>query len=98
MIRLGFESTGREGMTVLCLGRHSDNTEIECGGIILRLAKQCPQANSRQVVFCAAGVRGDAARWAAEQSVEQGRLRGPELHSFRDGYLPCVGGEVKDEF
>lgn len=98
MIRLGFEFGGRKALTVLCLGCHSDDIEIGCGGTILQLAEQLPLAKFHWVVFCAAGQRANEADRAASRFVEKSRLLGPEIHSFRDGYMPYVGGEVKDVF
>ena len=98
MIRLNLEKPSEESLTVLCLGCHADDIEIGCGGTILSLAEQYPQANFHWVVFCATGKRAGEARRAAGRFVELSRLRGPELYSFRDGYLPYFGGDVKDVF
>lgn len=99
MVRLNIGGgASPSGLTVLCLGCHSDDIEIGCGGTILRLVEQFPNAVFHWVVFCAAGKRGEEAHLSAGRFVPGIRLRGPELHSFRDGYLPYVGGEVKDVF
>ena len=38
-------------INILCLGAHCDDIEIGCGGAVLRLAEQYPQANFRWIVF-----------------------------------------------
>jgi LmbE family N-acetylglucosaminyl deacetylase len=50
------------------------------------------------VVFCAAGRRAEEAQRSAEKFLPGDRLLGPELHTFRDGFLPYSGGEVKEAF
>jgi LmbE family N-acetylglucosaminyl deacetylase len=90
--------TGLAGkLEVLCLGAHSDDIEIGCGGTILRLADENPSCVFHWVVFSALGVREAEARRAADLFAGS-KLKGPVLNSFRDGFMPYVGGEVKDIF
>jgi LmbE family N-acetylglucosaminyl deacetylase len=97
MIQLNFDRGARKGLQVLCLGSHSDDIEIGCGGTILRLAEEYPDSTFHWVVFSANGVRADEARCAATRFAGS-RLAGPSLHSFQDGFLPFVGSEVKAVF
>jgi LmbE family N-acetylglucosaminyl deacetylase len=96
MIALRLPEVERQ-FQILCLGCHSDDIEIGCGGTILRLAAQYPECAIHWVVFSAAGVREQEARKAANLFAGP-RLNGPVLKSFRDGFLPYVGGEVKGVF
>ena len=98
MIRLNLDQPAGRPLQILCLGCHSDDIEIGCGGTILRLAKQYPDAEFHWVVFSAIGVREAEARRAADLFVGAPRLKGPTLKSFRDGFMPFVGAEVKDVF
>ncbi len=66
MIPLKLAAGKRQGCRVLCLGCHSDDIEIGCGGTILRLAEQYPGCEFHWVVFSAIGVREAEARRAAE--------------------------------
>lgn len=97
MIKLSF--TKREGgpLTVLCLGAHSDDIEIGCGGTLLYLRKAFPRLRFHWVVLSASGTRGKEAVKAAElftASCEKEII----LKDHRDGFLPYSGGEVKDFF
>jgi len=83
---------------ILFLGAHSDDIEIGCGGTILRLAEQYPDAEIAWVVFTAAGARADEARRAAELFAGKMISEGPRLLQFKDGFLPYLGAEVKAEF
>lgn len=98
MIRLSLDGAKHEGLTILCLGSHSDDIEIGCGGTILRLAEQYPDSTFHWVVFSASGVRAAEAACAAERFTSSARLAGPVLKSFQDGFLPFAGSEVKAVF
>ncbi len=95
-LKLPFDATSAPN--ILCLGAHSDDIEIGCGGTILRLAQQYPSCVFHWVVFSAMGVRETEARRAAELFAGAERLKGPLLKSFPDGFLPFVGAEVKAVF
>lgn len=95
MIQLKLDA-GRE-LRVLCLGAHSDDIEIGCGGTILRLAEDYPSCVFHWVVFSAIGERETEACHAA-QLFAGDRLKGTVFRKFPDGFLPYVGGEVKTAF
>ena len=97
MIRLHLDPDRDGPLKVLCVGCHSDDIEIGCGGTILRLADQYPDCEIHWVVFSAIGDRRAEAQRGAERFGGK-RLCGPRLHAFRDGYMPFVGAEVKDAF
>lgn len=85
-------------LEILCLGSHSDDIELGCGGTILRLAQQYPGCVFHWVVFSATGVRENEARRAATLFAGPTALRGPHLKTFPDGFMPFVGAEVKAVF
>jgi LmbE family N-acetylglucosaminyl deacetylase len=98
MIQLNLDAGKKGPLQVLCLGCHSDDIEIGCGGTILRLAGQYPDWDFHWVVFSALGVRQEEAKRAAGLFVDPARLKGPSLKSFPDGFMPFVGAEVKSAF
>ena len=98
MIQVSLKGGSREALTVLCVGAHSDDIEIGCGGTILQLAEQYPGSSFHWVVFSANGVRAAEARRAADLFVGRTSLKGPVLKTFRDGFLPFAGAEVKATF
>jgi LmbE family N-acetylglucosaminyl deacetylase len=97
MIHLSLRSGSTEPLQILCLGAHSDDIEIGCGGTILRLEEQYPGCVFHWVVFSATGLRHDEARRAAAMFAGCG-LREPLLEAFPDGFLPFVGADVKAVF
>jgi LmbE family N-acetylglucosaminyl deacetylase len=95
MISLKLGGDTRGPLEILCLGSHPDDIEIGCGGTILRLAAEHPGSVFHWVVFCAGGPRGVEAQQAAAQFAGAPCLKGPILKTFRDGFLPFQGAEVK---
>ncbi len=85
-------------LNVLCLGAHSDDIEIGCGGTILRLSQQYPSCVFHWVVFSALGARAGEAQRAAALFAGTSAVRGPLLKTFQDGFMPFVGAEVKAVF
>jgi LmbE family N-acetylglucosaminyl deacetylase len=98
MISLALRAESSDPLTILCLGAHSDDIEIGCGGTVLHLAEQYPRAIFHWVVFNATGVREVEARAAANLFVSGDRLKGPTLKAFPDGFMPFVGADVKAVF
>lgn len=98
MIHLNLSRGTGEAPQILCLGSHSDDIEIGCGGTILRLAEEYPGCVFHWVVFSAIGAREAEARRAAAMFAGPTGLRGPVLKTFRDGFMPFVGAEVKEVF
>lgn len=95
MMQLKLNHANGRPLEILCLGSHSDDVEIGCGGTILRLAQQYPGCVFHWVVFSAIGVREEEARRAASLFVGPTPLRGLLLKSFPDGFMPFVGAELK---
>jgi LmbE family N-acetylglucosaminyl deacetylase len=83
---------------VLFLGAHADDIEIGCGGTVLRLLSMYPDADFHWVVFGAAGIRKDEAESSAGRFLRDARSKTIEVRSFRDGFFPYVGADIKDIF
>jgi len=98
MIHLHLTRDVAEPLQVLCIGCHSDDIEIGCGGTILRLSDEHPQCVFHWVVLSATGIREAEARKAAELFAGSSRLGTVVLKGFPDGFMPFVGAEVKAVF
>lgn len=98
MINIVLNVNSPRALNVLCLGCHSDDIEIGCGGTIIRLSEEYPGTNFHWVVFNAVGLREAEARRAAQLFTGGARLQGPLLNTFQDGFMPFVGAEVKAVF
>lgn len=97
MMTVGFGLNSGRPLRVLCMGAHSDDIEIGCGGTILRLASEYPDCEFHWVVFSAVGERRAEAERAARLFAGS-QLRGPVLKEFQDGFMPYLGSEVKTVF
>jgi LmbE family N-acetylglucosaminyl deacetylase len=83
---------------ILAIGCHADDLEIGCGGTLLTLVAANPELEVDWVVLAAPGDRGAEARASAVAFLAGTAAARVEVHEFRDGFLPYVGGEVKDVF
>ncbi len=98
MINIRLSRKDNKPLLVLCLGCHSDDIEIGCGGTIIRLIRDDPGVRFYWVVFSAIGPRKAEAQRAAELFAGPDRLEQLVLNEFPDGFMPFVGSEVKAAF
>jgi LmbE family N-acetylglucosaminyl deacetylase len=87
-----------ERFRVLCLGAHSDDIEIGCGGLLLQLIQERPRVEIDWIVFSAAGKRAAEARRSAALFVKGAHRTNVRLHRFRDGFFPYEGAAIKAAF
>ena len=83
---------------VLCLGAHSDDIEIGCGGTILSLIKKSKRIEFYWLVLSANPERTKEARRSASVFLGRARKKTVVVKSFRDGFLPYLGPSVKECF
>ena len=95
MIQLSFASDATPLRRVLCLGAHSDDIEIGCGGTILQLVESHPELEIRWVVLSGNERRAEEARCAASRFLADAGNAEVTVKSFRDGFFPYVGADVK---
>jgi LmbE family N-acetylglucosaminyl deacetylase len=98
MHRFLFEKPGEAGYRLLLLGAHSDDIEIGCGGTILRLLQDHVVSEVLWIVFSAEERRAAEARESASLFLQGAGQKNVTIHSFRDGYFPYEGAEIKDTF
>ena len=84
--------------TILCLGAHSDDIEIGCGGLLLQLSKTYSDAVFRSVVFCSTPEREDETRRAHERLLSTASNVQVDVLRFRNSYFPYQGIEIKEQF
>ena len=80
----------RNVSSVLCLGAHSDDIEIGCGGTILKLVAANPNLKVHWLVLSAQEDRADEARTSAERFLGGTPNREVEVASFRERYFPYL--------
>jgi len=98
MLGFALEALARPIERVLAIGCHADDIEIGCGGTLIALTRAHPGLAITWVVLAAPGERAAEARASAETFLADAAESDVQVHEFRDGFLPYLGGEVKDVF
>jgi LmbE family N-acetylglucosaminyl deacetylase len=99
MLGLRLDGGGRAGgYHVLALGAHADDIEIGCGGTVLHLIEQGLVTAATWVVFSGTEQRAEEAKASGAAFLDGVREREIVAHAYRDGFLPYLGGTIKDTF
>jgi LmbE family N-acetylglucosaminyl deacetylase len=98
MVPLTLNAKGRYTVQILCLGAHSDDIEIGCGGTILRLLADSRHLEFYWVVLSSTVEREREARKSAQLFLKGARRKTVVVKRFRNGFFPAVGGKVKEYF
>jgi LmbE family N-acetylglucosaminyl deacetylase len=98
MLKLQLPPLARSPLHVLCLGAHSDDLEIGCGGTILTWLKTLPNVTVTWVVLTADAERRNEARRSATALLRRARRKSIVFGGFRDGYLPAQYELAKEFF
>jgi LmbE family N-acetylglucosaminyl deacetylase len=97
MFRLKFGDRDALGQ-VLCIGAHSDDIEIGCGGTLLKLIDLYPHLTIYWVVLGASGQREQEAVASAQSLMKEIDRQHVIVKGFRDGFFPYQGMEIKEYF
>ena len=95
-LRFGPELPG--SLRVLCLGAHSDDIEIGCGGTILRLLHSYKNCEVTWVVFSAKAQRRHEALCSARRFLKDARTRTIIAKGFKESFFPYHGEDIKEFF
>jgi LmbE family N-acetylglucosaminyl deacetylase len=85
-------------LTILCLGAHSDDIEIGCGGTVLRLLSERPGSRVHWIVFSADDRREEEARASAADFLREAGAHDIAVEHYRESYFPYIGDQIKDRF
>jgi LmbE family N-acetylglucosaminyl deacetylase len=83
---------------LLCLGAHSDDIEIGCGGTVLELIRRHPGIEVCWAVFSGDDLRRREARASARAFLEGAMIRRIATASFRESYFPVQWAAIKNSF
>jgi LmbE family N-acetylglucosaminyl deacetylase len=83
---------------ILCVGAHSDDIEIGCGGTILRLLSDYAGAEVHWIVLGSSGARDEEAVASAERFLAGAGTKDIVVKHFRNSFFPYVGEEIKGFF
>jgi LmbE family N-acetylglucosaminyl deacetylase len=85
-------------LRVLCLGAHSDDIEIGCGGTILKLGEERSDIVVHWIVFSSSEKRKLEAEESAHAFLKGVNDQRVTVLNFRDGFFPYIGDEIKMYF
>lgn len=85
-------------LRILCLGAHSDDIEIGCGGTILKLLRDHPGSHVVWVVLSARGRRKQEAISSARTFLARAGSAKIEGKSFKESFFPYSGEAIKEYF
>jgi LmbE family N-acetylglucosaminyl deacetylase len=96
MLELALSRDPRAPLRILCLGAHSDDIEIGCGGTMLRLLRLYPAASVCWVVFSAPdNQRRDEALVGASRFLAGAAAQEVRVERFRESFFPFAGEQIK---
>jgi LmbE family N-acetylglucosaminyl deacetylase len=98
MISLSFIASKVDSIRILCLGAHSDDIEIGCGGTLIRLFANLPNVEVLWVIFSATQERSQEAKKSAGIYLARAAKKEIVVKSFRDGFFPHLGSGLKEYF
>jgi LmbE family N-acetylglucosaminyl deacetylase len=98
MLSLSFPSDSAGRLSILCLGAHADDLEIGCGGTVLQMLSCWPHSRVFWVVFSSGAEREREARASAALFLKLAERHEVVVKSFRDGFFPYEGKEIKEFF
>jgi LmbE family N-acetylglucosaminyl deacetylase len=98
MLPLALIEPQEDALEILCLGAHCDDIEIGCGGTVLRLVEDFPNARFHWIVLSSNDERAVEAQAAAEHFLAAAAKQDIRIERFRESYFPWVGADIKDYF
>jgi LmbE family N-acetylglucosaminyl deacetylase len=98
MLPITLDRSRSPALKLLCLGAHSDDIEIGCGGTLLRLVDEFPQLQVDWIVFGSQGYRLEEAYASADEYLKPVEHKNVVVKDYKDGFFPYHGEEIKEYF
>lgn len=98
MLKLALSKPAGSHCKVLCLGAHSDDIEIGCGGTILAMAASRPEIEFQWVILSADKIRAAEARKSFNRFLKKVPRRKIEIKHFRESFFPAAIAPMKQYF
>jgi len=98
MLKLGFQKPSRKRYRILCLGAHSDDIEIGCGGTILELLRTGHNLEFHWIVFSSGKDREREARRSASLFLKNAAKQEIVVLDFRNSFFPSEFVKIKEYF
>jgi LmbE family N-acetylglucosaminyl deacetylase len=89
---------GRDGLSVLCLGAHSDDIEIGVGASLLTWLSRGLKLHVHWCVLSADGTREVEARASARELLKGAASLDVEIKQFKNSFFPAESDKIKTWF
>jgi LmbE family N-acetylglucosaminyl deacetylase len=97
MLKLKPDLPGRQ-LRLLCIGAHSDDIEIGCGGALLHLLERYDIEHVDWVILGSYGKRTGEAQKSAERFLSKAKSKNLVIKNFKDSFFPYLGADIKTCF
>jgi LmbE family N-acetylglucosaminyl deacetylase len=98
MLLSSLEAKNKANLKVLCLGSHSDDIEIGCGGTVLRLIETFPGITIGWIVFSGGRRRTREAKASAVDHLRGAARKTVIVKNFHESFFPSQVAAIKREF
>src|SRR6266852_1153529 len=98
MLALNLPQDGAKPLKILCLGAHSDDIEIGCGGTVLRMLSERRSIHVVWGVVASNSEREREARNSAACFLSSAAHKEIVVKHFRDGFFPFEGAHIQDYY
>lgn len=98
MLLSSLEAKNKTSLTILCLGSHSDDIEIGCGGTVLRLIETFPNVTIGWVVFSGGRQRARESKASAMDHLQRASRKTVLVKNFQESFFPSQIAAIKREF
>ena len=98
MLKFEFPVRRDKLLRLVCIGAHSDDIEIGCGGTILRLLAEYDDVEVHWVVLGSSGQRDGEAAASANKFLAGAKKKKITIRHFKESFFPYVGEEIKAFF
>lgn len=98
MLKFELAKPKEQRLKILCIGAHSDDIEIGCGGTILRLLSEHDDVEVHWVVLGASGQRSKEAVASANKVLANAKKKQIIIKTFKESFFPYVGEDIKTFF
>ena len=88
-------ASANDVLNVVCIGAHSDDLEIGCGGTVLRWLREYTHVDVLWIVASAVDTRGQEAMKSVRSLLRRARSKHVMLGDFRDAYFPADYARLK---
>lgn len=98
MLPVALGAGANQALRILCLGAHSDDIEIGCGGTLLRLLGERAGSSVHWVVLSATPEREREANASAAEFLAEAQSSTVVVKTFPESFFPSAWADIKKAF